>query len=58
MIYGVLTVLNEEQAKARAGLLEGPAHAEGNSGVEWAKTCLESVLLMKKYHPSAVLDAI
>mmetsp|Transcript_77357 Transcript_77357/g.160803 ORF Transcript_77357/g.160803 Transcript_77357/m.160803 type:complete len:176 (+) Transcript_77357:83-610(+) len=48
VIYGVLTVLNEEQAKARAGLA-GDGH---NSGKEWGITLVESILLQKR-HPAA-----
>jgi len=47
--YGVLTVLNEDQAKQRAGLL--PGHS--NCGPEWADTCIESVLLVRKYGDGA-----
>jgi len=45
VIYGVLSCLNEEQAKARSGL-DGSAH---NSGKEWGFTCVESCLLRKRY---------
>lgn len=45
VIYGILSVLNEEQAKARAGL-EGKGH---NSGIDWGITAVESCLLKKKY---------
>lgn len=45
VIYGVLSVLNEEQAKARAGL-EGKGH---NSGIDWGLTMVESCNLQRKY---------
>ena len=38
VIFGVLAVLNEEQAKARAGLGEGSD--KHNHGVEWAQSAL------------------
>jgi 6,7-dimethyl-8-ribityllumazine synthase len=41
VIFGVLTVLNEDQARARAGLIPG-SH---NHGVEWAATALKMALL-------------
>ncbi|CAD7943354.1 unnamed protein product [Amoebophrya sp. A25] len=45
VIYGVLTVLTTAQAQARSGMGE----ASENSGVEWAKTLVESCLHVKKY---------
>lgn len=45
VIYGILSVLNEEQAKARAGL-DNNGH---NSGTEWGMTCVESCLLKRRY---------
>mmetsp|Transcript_102633 Transcript_102633/g.287640 ORF Transcript_102633/g.287640 Transcript_102633/m.287640 type:complete len:177 (+) Transcript_102633:69-599(+) len=45
VIYGILGCLNEEQAKARAGV-EGAGH---NSGIDWGYTVVESCLLKKKY---------
>lgn len=47
VIYGVLTVLNTDQAEARCGL------KGANSGEEWGKTCLESCQMAKKYLGSA-----
>lgn len=37
VMFGVLTVLNEEQAKVRAGLVPG----KHNHGTEWAQTALQ-----------------
>mmetsp|Transcript_49859 Transcript_49859/g.106101 ORF Transcript_49859/g.106101 Transcript_49859/m.106101 type:complete len:377 (-) Transcript_49859:37-1167(-) len=51
VIYGVLSVLNEDQAKARAGL-DGAGH---NSGKEWGITCVESILLQKRHRRAARL---
>mmetsp|Transcript_50564 Transcript_50564/g.134548 ORF Transcript_50564/g.134548 Transcript_50564/m.134548 type:complete len:384 (-) Transcript_50564:136-1287(-) len=45
VIYGVLSVLNEDQAKARSGL-DGKGH---NSGKDWGITCVESCLLKRRY---------
>merc|ERR1719458_2192700 len=45
VIYGILSVLTEEQAKARSGL-GGAGH---NSGKDWGITCVESCLLKRKY---------
>jgi 6,7-dimethyl-8-ribityllumazine synthase len=44
VIFGVLAVLNEEQAKARAGLLPG-SH---NHGEEWAQTAIKMALLRRR----------
>merc|ERR1719313_366534 len=44
VIYGVLSVLTEQQAKDRAGV--GAGH---NSGKDWGNTAVESALLRKKY---------
>ncbi|CAD7963400.1 unnamed protein product [Amoebophrya sp. A120] len=44
VIYGVLTVLNTRQAKERSGLDGGE-----NSGIEWAKTLMESCRHCQKY---------
>jgi 6,7-dimethyl-8-ribityllumazine synthase len=41
VIFGVLAVLNEEQARARAGLVAG----KHNHGVEWAQTALQMAAL-------------
>merc|ERR1719389_450362 len=49
VIYGILSVLNEEQAKARAGLV-GTEH---NSGKDWGYTVVESCLLNRRYAASA-----
>jgi 6,7-dimethyl-8-ribityllumazine synthase len=43
VIFGVLAVLNEEQAKARAGLLPG----KHNHGVEWAVSALQMAAIRK-----------
>jgi len=45
VVYGILSVLNEDQAKARAGL-SGNGF---NIGKEWGITCVESCLLRKRY---------
>lgn len=45
VIYGVLSVLNEDQAKARSGI-EGGGH---NSGIDWGITCVESCILKRRY---------
>jgi len=45
VIYGILSVLNEDQAKARSGL-DGAGH---NSGTDWGITCVESCLLKRRY---------
>ena len=42
LVFGLLTVLNEEQGKARAGLIEG-THCHGE---DWGKAAVE--LGMKK----------
>merc|ERR1712039_1170286 len=51
VIYGILSVASEEQAKARSGM-DGSGH---NSGKEWGITCVESCLLKKRYKISARL---
>eukprot|EP00747_Dinoflagellata_sp_TGD_P165691 gnl/TRDRNA2_/TRDRNA2_187341_c0_seq1.p1 gnl/TRDRNA2_/TRDRNA2_187341_c0~~gnl/TRDRNA2_/TRDRNA2_187341_c0_seq1.p1 ORF type:complete len:378 (-),score=72.52 gnl/TRDRNA2_/TRDRNA2_187341_c0_seq1:70-1203(-) len=51
VIYGILSVLNEDQAKARAGL-DSAGH---NSGKEWGITCVESCLLKRRYRKVARL---
>lgn len=49
VIFGVLTVLNEEQARLRAGL--GPdSH---NHGVEWAQTALKMAALRSRCRQTA-----
>uniref|UniRef100_A0A7S1RN93 6,7-dimethyl-8-ribityllumazine synthase n=1 Tax=Alexandrium catenella TaxID=2925 RepID=A0A7S1RN93_ALECA len=45
VVYGILSVLTEEQAKARCGL-GGDGH---NSGKDWGITAVESCLLKRKY---------
>jgi 6,7-dimethyl-8-ribityllumazine synthase len=45
VINGILNVLNEPQALARAGL-EG---THGNEGIGWAKTAIQQVRLVSKY---------
>mmetsp|Transcript_12988 Transcript_12988/g.14705 ORF Transcript_12988/g.14705 Transcript_12988/m.14705 type:complete len:112 (-) Transcript_12988:140-475(-) len=45
VIYGILSVLTEEQAKERAGI-DGAGH---NSGKDWGITVVESCLLKRKY---------
>eukprot|EP00933_Yihiella_yeosuensis_P035806 TRINITY_DN2940_c1_g2_i1.p1 TRINITY_DN2940_c1_g2~~TRINITY_DN2940_c1_g2_i1.p1 ORF type:complete len:185 (-),score=44.87 TRINITY_DN2940_c1_g2_i1:137-691(-) len=49
VIYGILGCLNEEQAKARAGV-DGAGH---NSGKDWGVTVVESALFKKKYAKKA-----
>jgi len=51
VVFGILTVLNEEQAKERSGL----AGAGHNSGKEWGITCVESCLLKKRYRKASRL---
>mmetsp|Transcript_13254 Transcript_13254/g.35492 ORF Transcript_13254/g.35492 Transcript_13254/m.35492 type:complete len:378 (+) Transcript_13254:129-1262(+) len=51
VIYGILSVLNEDQAKARSGV-DGAGH---NNGKEWGITCVESCLLKKRYRKTARL---
>merc|ERR1719188_1727350 len=51
VVYGILSVLNEEQAKARSGL-DGKGH---NSGTEWGITCVESCLLKRRYRRASRL---
>lgn len=51
VIYGILSVSNEEQAKARSGL-DGSGH---NTGKEWGITCVESCLLKRRYRTTARL---
>merc|ERR1712190_428553 len=45
VIYGVLTVQNTDQALERAGLAwsKGEGGDESNSGIEWARTLIESI---------------
>lgn len=38
VVFGLLTVLNEEQGKARAGLAEGKSH---NHGEDWGNDAVE-----------------
>jgi 6,7-dimethyl-8-ribityllumazine synthase len=45
VIFGVLAVLNEEQARARAGLLPG----KHNHGVEWAQSALQMAALRDRH---------
>ncbi|KAF4688309.1 lumazine synthase [Perkinsus olseni] len=47
VIYGVLTVMNEEQAKARCGLLGDSVHH--NEAREWAKTAIRQCNIAQKY---------
>merc|ERR1719218_191564 len=49
VIFGVLAVLTEEQAKERAGLVG----THGNSGTDWGVTAVESCVLKKKYAKAA-----
>lgn len=44
VIFGVLAVLDEAQAKARAGLLPG-SH---NHGEEWAQTAIKMALMRRR----------
>ena len=46
VVYGVLSVFNEEQAKQRAGMMGESSH---NHGVDWGNTVVESIALKKKY---------
>jgi 6,7-dimethyl-8-ribityllumazine synthase len=45
VIFGVLTVLTEEQARARAGLVAG----KHNHGTEWAQTALQMAALRHEH---------
>jgi len=45
VIFGILSVMNEEQARQRAGL-SSTGH---NHGTDWGITAVESCLLKKKY---------
>jgi len=45
VIYGILNVLTEDQAKGRAGLLPDTS----NAGIEWANAAVESCMLARKY---------
>jgi 6,7-dimethyl-8-ribityllumazine synthase len=45
VIFGVLTVLTEEQAKARAGLSAG----KHNHGTEWAQSALQMAALRREH---------
>jgi 6,7-dimethyl-8-ribityllumazine synthase len=45
VIFGVLAVLNEEQARARAGLVPG----KHNHGIEWAQTALQMAALRQTH---------
>jgi len=38
VIFGLLTVLTEEQAMARAGMVEGKMH---NHGIDWGSAAVE-----------------
>jgi len=51
VIFGVLAVLNEAQAEARAGLGGEGSH---NHGVEWAQSAVKMALLKKKSSPPKV----
>ena len=44
VLFGILPVLNMEQAKARCGLT-----SKENYGFEWGKSAIHSVELMRKY---------
>jgi 6,7-dimethyl-8-ribityllumazine synthase len=44
IIFGVLAVLTEEQARARAGLIAG----KHNHGTEWAQSALKMANVYKK----------
>jgi 6,7-dimethyl-8-ribityllumazine synthase len=46
VIFGVLTVLTEEQAKARAGLSAG----KHNHGTEWAQSALQMAALRATHY--------
>ena len=47
VIFGVLTCLNEEQAKARAGLGQDKTKSH-NHGLDWGKTAVEMALLRQR----------
>lgn len=47
VIFGVLTVLTEEQARARAGLVPG----KHNHGTEWAQTALQMAAHRATHQP-------
>eukprot|EP00928_Gymnodinium_smaydae_P098719 TRINITY_DN9243_c0_g1_i1.p1 TRINITY_DN9243_c0_g1~~TRINITY_DN9243_c0_g1_i1.p1 ORF type:complete len:379 (+),score=58.23 TRINITY_DN9243_c0_g1_i1:50-1186(+) len=49
VIYGVLSCLNEAQARERSGL-DGKGH---NIGKNWGITCVESCLLRHRYAPKS-----
>lgn len=51
VIYGILSVLDEHQARARSGM-DGAGH---NSGKEWGISCVESCLLNKRYRRASRL---
>mmetsp|Transcript_17368 Transcript_17368/g.21370 ORF Transcript_17368/g.21370 Transcript_17368/m.21370 type:complete len:162 (-) Transcript_17368:1586-2071(-) len=46
VIFGVLTCMNDEQALARAGLIEGRSH---NHGIEWGTTAVEMAQLREAH---------
>eukprot|EP00397_Hematodinium_sp_SG-2012_P068382 GEMP01110723.1.p1 GENE.GEMP01110723.1~~GEMP01110723.1.p1 ORF type:complete len:168 (+),score=49.59 GEMP01110723.1:33-536(+) len=46
VIYGVLNVLSEDQAKGRAGLLANTS----NGGTEWANAAVQSCMVLSKYY--------
>ena len=45
VLFGVLTVFNADQARARAGIGDGSKH---NHGIEWAQTAVEQGVLKKR----------
>ena len=45
VLFGVLTVFNADQARARAGIGDGSKH---NHGIEWAQTAVEQGVLKKQ----------
>jgi 6,7-dimethyl-8-ribityllumazine synthase len=46
VIFGLLTVLTEEQAMARAGIIDGKMH---NHGVDWGSAAVEMGSKGKKW---------
>jgi 6,7-dimethyl-8-ribityllumazine synthase len=45
VLNGILNVLNEDQARARAGLIG----SHGNEGIGWAKTALQQICVIQTY---------
>nr|ABA33786.1 6,7-dimethyl-8-ribityllumazine synthase [Paracoccidioides brasiliensis] len=49
VIFGVLTVLNEEQALVRAGLAKGEGSAGHNHGEDWGRAAVELGVKRKQW---------